>query len=66
MKALMIAAAFISAIGIEVICMPSAANAQQRGRGSDTVVCPVGTCSPQGGQRARKVEACKPANCAKR
>jgi hypothetical protein len=66
MKMLMVAAAVVSAIGIEVICSPTPANAQQHGRKSDLAACPVGTCGPTGGPYAKRVEGCKPSNCAKR
>jgi hypothetical protein len=58
-------AAFICAIGAPIICSPTAADAQQRGRRSDLTACPVGTCGPTGGQYARTVAGCKKSNCPK-
>jgi hypothetical protein len=34
-----------------------------QGRGLHGVQCPVGTCSPRGGPRAREVGFCKPSHC---
>ncbi len=67
MKKLMIAAAFISVIGLEIMARPTDAHAQQRGTyGSSAAACPIGTCGPTGGRYAKTADLCKPSNCQRR
>ena len=36
-----------------------------RSAGPNGVECPVGTCNPMGGPKAKDVKYCRPANCKK-
>jgi hypothetical protein len=43
----------------------SAGEVRAKSMGINGVECPVGTCNPMGGPKAKDVKYCRPANCKK-